>query len=312
MAKWNTWGLNDDGDAAARRFHERVHSPVLTDVSVDWGGLPVSEVYPKRIPDVFSAKPVVITGRYTGAARGSIKLRGRMAGREFERVINVNLPASEPHNDVLATLWARTKVEDLMSQDWLGTYRNTPRQPDLRDAIQQLGLNYRLMTQYTSFVAVEETTIVEGGKPRIIDVPVEMPEGVSYEGIYGRGDAQPMPARRHDGQACVSRPCVPVDLSPRRPWRWKRPPCPRRAKTRPAGPAAKIAPKLAAAEDRHCFGADLDHRYDTCHARQTEGTRCGCDRAAEVAEDPSSRAWRRRNCRALAAFTEVTYITPLA
>ena len=32
-------GLNDDGDAAARRFHERVHSPVLTDISIDWGGL---------------------------------------------------------------------------------------------------------------------------------------------------------------------------------------------------------------------------------------------------------------------------------
>ena len=81
--------------------------------------------------------------------------------------------------------WARAKVDDLMSQDWLGLQRGTPRD-DLRDAIPQLGLDYRLMTQYTSFVAVEETTIVEGGKPRRIEVPVEMPEGVSYEGVYGR------------------------------------------------------------------------------------------------------------------------------
>jgi len=41
------------------------------------------------------------------------------------------------------------------------------------------------MTQFTSFVAVEETVRTEGGVPRRIDVPVEMPSGVSYEGIFG-------------------------------------------------------------------------------------------------------------------------------
>ena len=76
-------GLKDDGSAAARRFHERVQSPLLTDVSIDWGGLPVTDVYPARIPDLFAAKPVVISGRYSSAASGVIRLRGKMAGREF-------------------------------------------------------------------------------------------------------------------------------------------------------------------------------------------------------------------------------------
>ncbi len=39
--------LNDDGSAAARRFHERVRDPLLTDISVDWNGLPVPDVYPQ-------------------------------------------------------------------------------------------------------------------------------------------------------------------------------------------------------------------------------------------------------------------------
>ena len=55
-------GLNDDGSAAARRFHERVRNPLLTDISIDWNGLPVADVYPKRIPDLFAAKPVVLNG----------------------------------------------------------------------------------------------------------------------------------------------------------------------------------------------------------------------------------------------------------
>lgn len=177
-------GLNDDGSAAARRFYERVRSPLLTDISIDWNGLPVTAVYPQRIPDLFAAKPLVICGRYQGALHGIAHLRGKVAGRPFERDIQVNLPDKEPRHDVLATLWARRKVADLVSQDFLGIQRGAV-QNDLREQITQLGLDYRLMTQYTSFVAVEETTITEGGQPRRIEVPVEMPQGMSYEGVFG-------------------------------------------------------------------------------------------------------------------------------
>jgi Ca-activated chloride channel family protein len=178
--------LNDDGSAAARRFHERIRAPLLTDISIDFGGLPVTDVYPKRIPDVFSAKPVVVTGRYGGPARGTIRLRGRAAGQAFAREILVDLPASQPQHDALASLWARKKIDDLMAQDFQGLqYGNVAK--ELEQAITQLGLEYRLMTQFTSFVAVEELVVTVGGEPRRIDVPVEMPEGVSYEGVFGEG-----------------------------------------------------------------------------------------------------------------------------
>jgi hypothetical protein len=42
------------------------------------------------------------------------------------------------------------------------------------------------MTQFTSFVAVEEMTVTDAGEPRRIEVPVEMPEGVSHEGVFAR------------------------------------------------------------------------------------------------------------------------------
>jgi Ca-activated chloride channel family protein len=177
-------GLRDDGSAAARRFHERVRNPLLTDISIDWGGLPVSELSPARVPDLFGAKPVVISGRYNGSGSGTVRLRGRMAGRDFVRDIRVDLPASQPDHDVLATLWARRKVDDLMAQDMRGLQRGQFPE-DLKRQITQLGLDYRLMTQFTSFVAVEERVVTEGGTPRRVEVPVEMPEGMSYEGVFG-------------------------------------------------------------------------------------------------------------------------------
>jgi Ca-activated chloride channel family protein len=181
--------LKDDGSAAARRFHERVRNPLLTDISIDWAGLDVADVYPKRIPDLFSAKPVVLCGRYKTDGNAVIKLRGLAAGRPFAREIDVSLPKSEPRRDVLATLWARARIDDLMSQDYAGIQNSAPRQ-DVSEAITQLGLEFRLMTQFTSFVAVEEMTVTDGGQPRRVEVPVEMPEGVSREGVFGERDEQ--------------------------------------------------------------------------------------------------------------------------
>jgi Ca-activated chloride channel homolog len=170
--------LRDDGEAAARRFHERVRNPLLTDITIDWGGLPVADVYPQRVPDLFSAKPVVLTGRFTGSGRGVVHIRGRMSGHIYEREIAVNFADTQPAHEELATLWARRRVDDLMSGDLADLQRGQMRE-DLREAITGLGLEYRLMTQFTSFVAVEEMTVTDGGQPRRVDVPVELPEGVS-------------------------------------------------------------------------------------------------------------------------------------
>ena len=171
-------GLNDDGSAAARRFHERVRNPLLTDISIDWNGLPVADVYPQRIPDLFSAKPLVVTGRFTGPGRASIRLRGKMAGNDFVREIPVELPETMASHDVLASLWARARVDDLVGQDFKGLQSENMR-ADLQETITQLGIEYRLMTPFTSFVAVEEIVVTDGGQPRRIDVPLESPAGVS-------------------------------------------------------------------------------------------------------------------------------------
>src|SRR5918993_913680 len=92
----------DDGSAAARRFHERVRSPLLTDLSVEWAGLPVADIYPKLVPDLFSARPLILLGRYERGARGVVRLRGKSAGQAFVREIPVGLPDARPAHDVLA------------------------------------------------------------------------------------------------------------------------------------------------------------------------------------------------------------------
>jgi Ca-activated chloride channel family protein len=193
--------LNDDGSAAARRMHERIRNPLLTDISVDWNGLAVSDVYPKTIPDLFSAKPVVLTGRYSGNSKGTIRLKGKMSGRDFVREIPVDFSSAQTR-DVLATLWARTRVDDLMSQDFNGAQQGNMKD-EVKQSIIQLGLDYRLMTQFTSFVAVEEMIVTDGGVPRRIDVPVEVPEGVNREAVFGE-ENRPINGRGYSSFALKS------------------------------------------------------------------------------------------------------------
>ena len=195
-------GLNDDGSAAARRFHERVRNPLLTDITIDWNGMPVADVYPQTIPDLFSAKPVILTGRYTANGRSAIRLKGKMSSRDFVREIPVDFSSSQSQHEVLATLWARTRVDDLMSRDFKGAQQGNM-QDEVKQAIINLGLDYRLMTQFTSFVAVEEMIVTDGGKPRRIDVPVEVPEGVNRQAVYGQAD---QPFGRLQALSSLSRP----------------------------------------------------------------------------------------------------------
>ena len=190
--------LSDDGSLAAKRFSQRVHDPLLTDIRLEWNGLPVKDVEPARVLDLFSAKPIVLAGRYTRGASGKLKITGKMAGKGFERVVDVNLPDGQPENSSIATLWARRRIDTLESANAANN----------RDAITKLGLDFQLMTAFTSFVAVEDRVVNEGGYSRTIQVPVELPEGTRHEGFGMVGGALPGTAgyvseSRGDGRMMV-------------------------------------------------------------------------------------------------------------
>lgn len=169
--------VTDDGSKAARKFYERVRSPLLTDLSIDWNGLPVADVYPGRLTDLFSAKPVILHGRYTKGMSGTIKLKGKVAGQEYVRNITVNLPDTETANGVLSTLWARTRIDELSSARLKAP--NQKLGDELDGQITNIGLEFGLLTSFTSFVAVEDRVVNSGGSPTTVEVPVERPDGTA-------------------------------------------------------------------------------------------------------------------------------------
>ncbi|NLH47409.1 MAG: VWA domain-containing protein [Myxococcales bacterium] len=173
---------DEPAEQVVEKFHQRLDAPVLRDLALEWGGLQTTDLYPEQIPDLYADQPLVVLGRYTKPGAATIRLTGKDAAGAKSFSYAVNLPNAKGGSDQLASLWARMRIERLMNQLEVNAGSKDQLEKDITD----LGLNYRLMTQFTSFVAVEEQVRNVNGQPQTVQVPVEMPEGVSYDGVFGK------------------------------------------------------------------------------------------------------------------------------
>jgi hypothetical protein len=167
----------------------RIDAPVLTDLELAIDpALGVRELLPVggHLPDLYDVEPLVLIGRFDRAARGTITLRGRTGAGAWERTISVTLPEREPQHDVVPTLWARAKVDELLLPKLAAVEQDSLDAPTQRSVI-RLGEAFHITTPYTSFVAVEKSRVVVGGKPMLVSVPVELPSGTNWNGFFGEG-----------------------------------------------------------------------------------------------------------------------------
>jgi Ca-activated chloride channel family protein len=158
--------LTEPADKLAKNLVEKSAYPYMTDVSIDWGGLDVDA--PKTLPDVYAGQPLVITGRYKQPGAALIKVNAWTGGRRVAIPIQVALPTQNNFEPV-SSLWARREIEKLMA---------VRDQRDIKSDVTQLGLKFHLVTEFTSFVAVDRSRVVGQGTKTIVQ-PSMVPEGVN-------------------------------------------------------------------------------------------------------------------------------------
>ena len=159
---------------AIDRFNNHIKTPVLISPRVAFNGLPVADVLPDPINDVFETQPIIVTGRYTREAKGIVTLSGYSGQREWKQDIPVDFSSAGTDNPALESLWARARVDAITNSD-------ASTQDDKKAQIIEVALAHRLLTQYTSFVAVEEKVVNPGGQNKTNDVPSEVPEGLDAQ-----------------------------------------------------------------------------------------------------------------------------------
>jgi len=172
----------------------RLERPALTDLRAVWS-LPDAaqpEAYPAPLPDLYDGEPVVVTARIPvalAALRGRLEVTGRRGGAIWRR--SLTLAQIAPAQGI-APLWARAKIDRI--EDGLARGEDPAK---VRSAALQVALAHRLVTRYTSLVAVDDAPPVRpqdaGLESR--EVPRALPAGWNYAKVFGP-DAAEMKLRR--------------------------------------------------------------------------------------------------------------------
>ena len=177
--------LGEDADPVEQvveTFYARMGQPLLTDVTIDWGGLKVSEVTPHRVPDLFVGLPLRVFGRYSTEGRAEVTIEGTQGGERIAIPVAVELPKHAPEHRAVELIWAKQKIASLLHpNEWEDSQQ-------VIDEVTQLGLKHHILTRYTSFVAVERD-LVANPTPELLQqalAAVHLPAGLRPEGLFGK------------------------------------------------------------------------------------------------------------------------------
>ena len=166
----------------AQNFIDYIETPLLTGISIDAGDVTLYDVEPAVFADLLGQRPLLVYGKYRDAGRkATISLRGLAGNGEFTQQFVFNPGNESSRYRPIQWLWARKRIAALSDFYW-----GDPE--DNRAAITSLGLQYSLLTRYTSFVAVDEIVRNSGTPSRDVKQPLPMPANVSNLAVGKRRD----------------------------------------------------------------------------------------------------------------------------
>jgi Ca-activated chloride channel homolog len=140
----------DNFSRQAGAFRRKLTRPIATDLQLDFGGLKVTDVVPGTLPNLYHGAPVRIYGRYQGGGEATITLRASVNGAELKQAVKMQFPREDPDNPEIERMWAWHKIDGLLK----GSERAGARDKVI-DEVVRLGEGYSIVTEYTSFLVLE-------------------------------------------------------------------------------------------------------------------------------------------------------------
>lgn len=133
------------GTQEVLRLVSAVKTPTITDLSLDFGA-GLDEVMVSASGKVSRGEEVILLARTHHALPKEVKVKGRLGAKDFERVYPVELERGVGVT-LIPRLWATEKMKRLLGQ---------AADPDqVRGKVVELGLDYGLMTPFTSILSLE-------------------------------------------------------------------------------------------------------------------------------------------------------------
>ena len=139
-------------------FYRKVADPVLADLTLNFKGLTVYDMYPPKLADLFAGTELVVTGRYQGEGPKAVELLGTRRGVKERFVYETKFPADAREHSFLPPLWATRKVGYLLDE-----MRLHGENQELKDAVVKLAMQYGIVTPYTAYLVTEPEQAARGG-----------------------------------------------------------------------------------------------------------------------------------------------------
>lgn len=124
------------------------------------------ETFPARVPDLYRGEPVVVAVAAPRLA-GTVIVSGLRGNQPWSVALT---PAASSQPAGVGALWARAKIASLMDELRLGADEAV-----IRPAVLKVAMEHRLVSRYTSLVAVDVTPTSPTGDPRVAMVRTSAP-----------------------------------------------------------------------------------------------------------------------------------------
>jgi Ca-activated chloride channel homolog len=156
-------------DEAVSAFFAKVSTPILANVSLDFGGVIVEQLYPPAMPDLFAGTQLVLTGRYRDGGPATITLHGEVNGRRQTFVYDDNTFRRQGGDDFIARLWATRAIGHFLTQ-----IRLHGENAEWVQSIVNLSIHYGIITPYTSYLIEEDDIFSQSGRENIAGEAMEL------------------------------------------------------------------------------------------------------------------------------------------
>lgn len=176
---------SEDIEAKVSGLFSKLTHPVMTDVSLMFKNVDVSQIYPQKLPDIFKGSTVTVLGRYRGPGEALVTLTGSIDGKPVKLDYEASFPERETENGFVSRIWATRKIGFLLDQ-----IRKNGADEELKNEIVTLAKRYGILTPYTSYLVVEDKDLPGPNLRRIMaPSPSAGAPGPFLEEAKGRFDS---------------------------------------------------------------------------------------------------------------------------
>jgi Ca-activated chloride channel homolog len=158
-------------DVVLRQFN-RIQSPEVDDIQIDWGTLKVDSTYPRTIDYMYDREPFSIFADVLGEVSGEITIRGVVGNKEYVKKVNLDNFNTEENASLLKKVWIRRRIKSIEQN--MKIQRGEVKEA-MRKKVIELSKGNGLISPETTFIFLElrEEPVLGIGLRNIIPIKVE-------------------------------------------------------------------------------------------------------------------------------------------